>query len=571
MENSQDLHSSDSPSDNQVASSPTHQRPPEKWKKGGRLLSGLIGSNVLLFSCTLITVVFTKELDMWETDLLIYLSVLMLICILWMCFQMYFSYMYNGAVTYKDCRAGPIWMRGSIVLFGIGTIIMNGFRIINSARRLHCPNYIINIIHPAIHATFVIVQTYFLWVSCKHCVQMYVNSTRCGLMFLLTVNLTIWVIAVIEEARHHTLQMERYLEANSSVTMNTEHEEHSEISESSHCNSIRRFLPISFIYLYPFYIEYNLLSAAMVYIMWKNVGRQIDDDTSHHHGLGPGIREHIPIFGLFSGVTILVTGLVMFILYEVGREHNKPDLLSLTVFYYFHVISLSLMSLATMVGISIFRLDKRRMDNEKNPSRTLDMTLLLSTTLAQYGISYYSIIATVASPPLKLLSSLSLTYSLLMIVQHTLQNTFIIEGLHRLPPHLRLNSHGQSNHPTFQNRQGQRKHVTIQEMEEVSCVQEHEDPPIARRLSRRATFTAHIRKHLKKRKTLKDIYLFLFLSNIIFWILPAFGGWICFDTGLEVKFFGFFMWAVITNICLPFGIFYRMHAAANLLELYSMT
>ncbi|XP_053564852.1 proton channel OTOP2 [Bombina bombina] len=569
MEKSQDLHSSDSISELKAASL-RDGPPPEKWKKGGRVLSGLIGSNVLLFSCALITCAFTEELYIWEKDLLIYLSFLMLICILWMCFQMCFSYMCKGAVNYKDCEAGPIWMRGSIVLFGIGTLIMNGFGIANSLERLHCKHYAINVTYPAIHATFVIVQTYFLWVSCKHCVQIFKNTTRCGLMFLLTVNLTIWVIAVIEESRHHTLELERYLEANSSVNINTEHEEHAEMLQSSQCTSIRSFLPVSFVYLYPFYIEYNLLSAAMVYIMWKNVGRQIDDNASHHHGLGPGIQEHIPIFGLFSGVAILVTGLVMFILYEIGRERDMMDLLSLTTFYYFHVISLSLMSLATLVGIIIFRLDKRSMDNEKNPSRTLDMILLLCTTLAQYGISYYSIIAMVALSPLKLLSSLTLIYSLLMIVQHSLQNAFIIEGLHRLPPKLPLTSHGRSDHFTFKSHQGSRENINIEEME-VSCVKEHEDPPTAQEFSRRATLTDHIKSHLKERKTLKDIYLFLFLCNIIFWILPAFGARIRFDTGLEVKFFGFFMWAIITNICLPFGIFYRMHSAATLLELYSVS
>lgn len=63
-----------------------------------------------------------------------------------------------------------------------------------------------------------------------------------------------------------------------------------------------------------------------------------------------------------------------------------------------------------------------------------------------------------------------------------------------------------------------------------------------------------------------DMPIIIFLQ---FWIMPAFGARIRFDNGLEVDFYGFSMWAIITNICLPFGIFYRMHAAASLLELYS--
>ncbi|CAI9586767.1 unnamed protein product [Staurois parvus] len=305
----------------------------------------------------------------------------------------------------------------------------------------------------------------------------------------------------------------------------------------------------------------------MIYIMWKNVGRQIDENASFHHGLGPGVRQHIPLLGLFSGLGVLITGIVMFILYEVGRENPQKNWLSLTAFYYFHVISLFLMCLANLVGIVIFRLDKRNMDNQKNPSRTLDMALLLLATLGQYGISYYSIIAMTSTTPFILLCGLTLTYSLLMIIQHSLQNAFIIEGLHRLPPANLLNTHqGTSHSRPVEQHDSIRRRSTPEKESRLSLT----SPPENARMSRRETLSQHIKSHLKKRKTMKDVYLFLFLCNLIFWIMPAFGARIRFDTGLEVNFYGFSMWAIITNICLPFGIFYRMHAAASLLELYSM-
>ncbi|MEE6512409.1 hypothetical protein FKM82_019372 [Ascaphus truei] len=450
---------------------------------------------------------------------------------------------------------------------------MDSLEIVHAVQNLGCDTSL-KIIQPVIQAVFVIVQTYFLWVSCRHCVQIYTNVTRCGLMVLLTVNLTIWVIAVTTESRHHTVELEKFLKEN--LTENVDKESHgdSEMSHDCMCNYICSFLPTGYYYLYPFNIEYNLFASAMIYIMWKNVGRQIDENASQHHGLGPGVREHIPLLGLISGMIVLVIGLVMFIIYEVGRENSLRHWLSLTTFYFYHVVSLGLMSLATLVGIIIFRLDKRSMDNEKNHSRTLDMTLLLGATLGQYSISYYSIIAMAATTPLELLSSLTLIYSLLMIVQHSLQNVFIIEGLYRLPPNYAVSSHGRSDTPSSRNLKEAGTQVTVQETggdHSLTSVLQHQDYPPAHRMTRRATLTAQLRTHLKKRKTLKDIYLFLFLCNIIFWLMPAFGARIRFDTGLEVKFYGFTIWAIITNICLPFGIFYRMHAAASLLELYSMS
>ncbi|XP_056406026.1 proton channel OTOP2-like isoform X2 [Hyla sarda] len=458
-----------------------------------------------------------------------------------------------------------------IVFFGIGTLVMSSVKIAYAAERVDCITPM-KFIQPIIHAIFVIVQTGFLWISCKHCVQIYVNITRCFLMVLLTVNLVIWVTAVADESRYHTVELQRLLDRNVSEETNSSISEQQEDSENINkcgCRSQCMNSATAFTYLYPFNIEYNLFAAAMIYIMWKNVGRQIDENASHCHGIGPGVRKHIPLLGLIAGVAVLVIGLVMFIMYEVGREGINRHWLSLTSFYIFHVVSLTLMCLANLVGIIIFRLDKRNMDNQKNPSRTLDMTLLLGATLGQYAISYYSIIAMVSTKPFSILCGLTLSYSVLMILQHSIQNAFIIEGLYRLPPNVLFRPlRSNMSTPTIPNETI--KELTVHEIERRQSLT---GAPRSshRRMSRRETLSAQIKSHLKKRKTMKDVYLFLFLSNIIFWILPAFGARIRFDSGLEVHFYGFAIWAIITNVCLPFGIFYRMHAAATLLELYSMS
>ena len=55
------------------------------------------------------------------------------------------------------------------------------------------------------------------------------------------------------------------------------------------------------------------------------------------------------------------------------------------------------------------------------------------------------------------------------------------------------------------------------------------------------------------------------------WIMPAFGARPHFSNTVEVDFYGYSLWAAIVNICLPFGIFYRMHAVSSLLEVYVMS
>lgn len=68
---------------------------------------------------------------------------------------------------------------------------------------------------------------------------------------------------------------------------------------------------------------------------------------------------------------------------------------------------------------------------------------------------------------------------------------------------------------------------------------------------------------------LTAVLLSLFLKQL--WIMPAFGARPQFDNDTELNFYGDSMWPAIVDICLPFGIFYRMHAVASLLEVYIMS
>ena len=52
------------------------------------------------------------------------------------------------------------------------------------------------------------------------------------------------------------------------------------------------------------------------------------------------------------------------------------------------------------------------------------------------------------------------------------------------------------------------------------------------------------------------------------WIPPAFGCRPEYDNGLEEIVFGFEPWIIVVNLAMPFSIFYRMHAAASLFEVY---
>lgn len=212
----------------------------------------------------------------------------------------------------------------------------------------------------------------------------------------------------------------------------------SQVGGDCPCNTaICQIFQQGYFYLYPFNIEYSLFASTMLYVMWKNVGRLLASST-HGHSHTPSrvslFRETF-FAGPVLSLMLLVVGLAVFIIYEVqvsGEGGHTQQ--ALVIYYSFNIVCLGLMTLVSLGGSVIYRFDRRAMDHHKNPTRTLDVALLMGAALGQYAISYYSIVAVVVGMPKDVLGGLNLAHALLMIAQHTFQNVFIIESLHRGPP-----------------------------------------------------------------------------------------------------------------------------------------
>ncbi|OCT60660.1 proton channel OTOP2 [Xenopus laevis] len=541
-------------------------KPVEIWKKGGRLLSGLLGINIVLLGCALVSSGAFTDVSVAEREVLSFLSVLMGVCSIWMVSYLLWTSRHKNNLKLKDSHAGPIWLRGGLVLFGVCTLVLDVMKIGKSITLIHCESPV-KIVHPVIQAVFVVIQTYFLWVCCKDCAQLHMNLTRCGLMITLSTNLAVWMAAVTDESLHQTHELNMGVNYTFNATAGVRAAgggSHGCDCETHMCKTFQN----GYYYLYPFNIEYSLFASAMSYVMWKNVGRVMSED---HHHTSHKFKTRNLFMGLICGIGVLVAGLGVFIVYkiEVDTEDSKSQ--AITMFYIFNITALSLMSIGSLAGTIIYRFDKRDMDNHKNPTRTLDVVLLLGAALGQYCISYFSIVAMVALQPGEQLHTLILVNSLLLIVQHTLQNTFIIEGLHRQP---RTNNH----HATELQEKGHSPHVYINPAATIShsnhspsSDRKHESDLETKQHGTPTSFPEYNSKADWRRKILKEISLFLLVSNIIFWIMPAFGARPQFDNRLELHFYGYSMWVAIVNIGLPFGIFYRMHSVASLVEVYIMT
>ncbi|XP_068435436.1 proton channel OTOP2-like [Clinocottus analis] len=505
---------------------------------GGWLLSGIICINILILGCALVSGSAFNSVAITAVHRQIFLIILLLLTMSWMLFYTVVTSKKDQAVLFKDSHAGPVWLQGGLLLFGFLSFLMDIFKIATYVGYLPCDSAV-KVAFPVVQAIFLLVQTYFLWCHAKDCVQRHTNFTRCGLTLLISTNLVVWMTAVTEESIHQT----EILDLNVHISHKMYRASYGDIKcNCSHsvCNTFKD----AFYYLYPFNIEYSLFASAMAYVMWKNIGRLMGDHCHHSVKFCPkDVR-----LGLAMGILLVVAGLVTFIVYEVDilTEDEKTRNKALLIHFVMNIAIASLMCLSTVIGCIVFRLDHREHVSEKNPTRSLDVGLLVGASMGQIIISYFSIVAAVATGARGYLNALNLCWAVLTVLQLGLQNYFIVEGLHREPFHvlqeaaLHTNAHAFREHP------------------EMSVVLE--------RHKSRCSMTSE--KPIWRRRVLKEVCAFLLLANIILWIMPAFGARPQFDHLTEIKFYKFTMWAAIVNIGLPFGIFYRMHSVASLFEVY---
>lgn len=192
--------------------------------------------------------------------------------------------------------------------------------------------------------------------------------------------------------------------------------------------------------LYPFNMEFYLMAGCMVYVMWKNVGRRMSSGHQHHdhdhqnqhHKLTLQVVRQCKV-GLVLGGLVLVVGLVVFVLYQVMVSQPLLRLTAFLLFYGYHLAIMPAMSLCSLAGMLLHRLERRASDTTHNPTRSLDVMLLVAAALGQLALSYFSLVAALAVGTEGPLAGLDLSYSLLSLLELILQNIFIIEGLHRHP------------------------------------------------------------------------------------------------------------------------------------------
>ncbi|NXP91552.1 OTOP3 protein, partial [Passerina amoena] len=523
----------------------------QQAQKVGQLFSGLLAMNVVFLGSAFISSMIFNRVAITLADVWILLSILKVLSVFWIIYYLMGTSRQPHAVLYRDSHAGPIWVRGSVLLFGSCSILLNVFQIGYSTILVQCKSKV-EILFPIIDILFICTQTYFLWHHSKDCIQVQHNFTRYGLMVTTATNLLVWLLAVTNDTLHIEIESQlREVEQRfaGKALLHIPIGNETALCTCPNTTSCKIFQE-GYILLYPFNTEYSLVCCSMLYVMWKNVGRRI----SHHHNLEtrPKFKLRGVVFGPVLGATAVIIGACVFMMYQIQATSLDPSHQVLVIYFSYYIVLLPVMCVGAVVGTLIHTLEKKELDTVQNPTRSLDVVLLMGAALGQICMSYFSIVALMASKPKDLLNSLALAYSVLMIIQNITQNIFVIDGLHRrhTPPAKEEDAKEEQNREADSQRR-------------VSMLE------LGQEIRKASLSYIHTYSNLSwKRRILREISFFLVLSNIILWIIPTFGSHPLFENGLERSFYGYSTWFVIVNFGLPLAVFYRMHSVGGLLEVY---
>ncbi|KAJ3601876.1 hypothetical protein NHX12_029638 [Muraenolepis orangiensis] len=543
-------------------------------RKNSEILSGQYGTNVLLIGGALMLAIAHHGPSVTEEHLLSFITCLMILQLMWMMWYIWIRDRRSDHRTEKDVHATTCWIRGGLTLLALLSLIMDAFRVGYYVGFNSCVSPVLGV-YPVVHATHTVAQVHFLWFHIKDVIKKFETFERFGVMHAVFTNLLLWCSGVMSEAEHFLNNHKRRLYALGYGNLTIVHPEPNCNCSTSTCSMFSN----SLYYLYPFNIEYHIFVSAMLYVMWKNIGRVLDLTANRKRS---ATETHGLILGPILGLVALASTIGVLAVYVTHVEESLQTRQSaVSMFYCYGIVMLAFMCSAGASGLLIYRADRVPSDTSENPSRQLDTELLFGSSVGSWLMSWCSVVAVLGSAATPPYRWTNLVYSLFIILEKCVQNLFIIESLYRhpedrddpdLPASPEIFSVTSSLAPPYNgilNRayEAPDRDCVTMDNEQVESGQVYR----SQRKPSKVPLTEGnklVEGPSIKRRVLKNIAIFLLMCNISLWILPAFGCRPQYDNGLEQEVFGFSIWTTVLNFAVPMNLFYRMHSVASLFEVF---
>lgn len=365
---------------------------------------------------------------------------------------------------------------------------------------------------------------------------------RFGLMHMIGTNLSVWLNVLVQETKHeiltfynpennslrishrlgfksHHLNMpvptpEHLPEAHHIVARGLKGPHH--IYECRRTNIMGSLVQDASPFLFPCTIEYSLICAAILYVMWKNISKfpnQMQQTAaklkaechaykrSPHHYSVDCARAHK---GLFVGILILVLTIISLILFFVLIARAEFVNLAVMEVNICELTLYGMSTLATLIGM----IQIRQLKYDGGRNLELDNILLIG---AQTGMFIYSTFTIIGGQfTIERNTILVLITALASLLQTTCQTIFILDA------------------------------------------------------SRRSCSTAdQIRK-----KPGREIVTFLLVTNLAMWAINTLEKSRAESHPIQLHFYGLWAWTIITHVSMPLAIFYRFHSTVCLCEIW---
>lgn len=381
---------------------------------------------------------------------------------------------------------------------------------------------------------------------------------RFGLMHMIGTNLAVWLNVLIQETKHEILTFYNPENRTLRISHRLGHKSHSvhhsaqpiagmssgsnlegttaiastaasirvirglkgphHIFECRRTNIIGTLVQDASPFLFPCTIEYSLICAAILYVMWRNISHPEPAPSpkgvvSHHpHKRSP---HHYSVDcaqahrGLFLGILALVLTIISLILFFVLI--SRPEFVNLAVTEV-TICELTLYCTSTIATI-IGMLQVRHLEYDALRSFQLDDILLVG---AQTGLFLYSTFTVISGQFMTVMRNdtvLVLITALFSILQTAVQTMFILDA----------------------------------------C--------------RRSTATSE----QMRKKPGREIVTFLLVSNLAMWAISTLEKSRAESHPIQLNFYGLWAWTIITHVSMPLAIFYRFHSTVCLCEIWKRT
>ncbi|KAL1505394.1 hypothetical protein ABEB36_004968 [Hypothenemus hampei] len=446
----------------------------------------------------------------------------------------------SSVTHYKQNNYGSFYLRMGAVAFGIGSMIYSGLEFgqyFELERNTTCHNVLLALT-PATRMTFIFIQMYFIFLNNEQMsVYRHKVAARFGLMHMIGTNLSVWLNVLVQETKHEILTF--YNPENNSLRIShrihnkanmlglpiaTEHppEAHGHhivprglkgphhLYECRRTNIIGTLVQDASPFLFPCTIEYSLICAAILYVMWRSISKLPQSNLlkakpemkkSPHHYSVDCARAHK---GLFVGILFLVLTIISLILFFVLI--SRSEFVNLAVIEV-NICELTLYGMTTLASvIGMWQVRQLKYDGTKNLQ--LDNILLVGAQTGMYIYSTFTIIG--GQFTIQKNTVLVLVTAMASLLQTTCQTIFILDASRR------------------------------------SC----------------AT-TEQMRK-----KPAREIVTFLLVTNLAMWAINTLEKSRAESHPIQLHFYGLWAWTIITHVSMPLAIFYRFHSTVCLCEIW---